>query len=108
MTEAGDCYDSAAAGESRVITRQVSGKYYLSPLRTAIEGDMTALRSLQPGDVTTLRRLRRTGHTGQGRVTLEAKKGQAYCLTCREPAPSPRLRTPYACDRLAPVTRKPN
>ncbi|HJQ47965.1 MAG TPA: flagellar basal body protein FliL [Amycolatopsis sp.] len=35
-----------------VITTQVGGKFYVSPLRTITEQGMTVLRSLQPGDIT--------------------------------------------------------
>jgi hypothetical protein len=37
-----------------VVTTQVDGKYYVSPIRTLTEQGMTILRSLQPGDITTL------------------------------------------------------
>jgi hypothetical protein len=37
-----------------VITTQVDGKFYVSPIRTLVEQGMTVLRSLQPGDITTL------------------------------------------------------
>ena len=37
-----------------IVTTEVSGKYYVSPLRTVVEGGMTVLRSLQPGDITAL------------------------------------------------------
>jgi hypothetical protein len=37
-----------------VITTQVDGRYYVSPIRTVVEQGMTVLRSLQPGDITTL------------------------------------------------------
>ncbi|GAB2970558.1 flagellar basal body protein FliL [Amycolatopsis acidiphila] len=37
-----------------VVTTQVNGKYYVSPIRTLTEQGMTVLRSLQPGDITAL------------------------------------------------------
>ena len=37
-----------------VITTEVNGKHYVSPLRTFVEQGMTVLRSLQPGDITAL------------------------------------------------------